>query len=199
VRDLNIEGPPPIQNAVREVPPTEFGELVDEGAVTVIDTREPGAFASSHVYGSLNIWLDGMSFFPGWALEDDEPVALVTERPLDVEVARMYLGRLGFDDVKAHLCGGIPEWRNKGKPFAQQKTCSIDTLKKAIDRAAVNVLDVRDAPEWKQGYLKGTENLFVGHLKYRFEDISRDKPLAIHCSWGGALALPQAFYRDSEL
>src|SRR5660398_295270 len=70
VRDLNIEGPPPIQNAVREVPPTEFGELVDEGAVTVIDTREPGAFASSHVYGSLNIWLDGMSFFPGWALED---------------------------------------------------------------------------------------------------------------------------------
>lgn len=51
MRDLNIEGPPPIQNAVREVPPTEFGELVDEGAVTVIDTREPGAFASSHVYG----------------------------------------------------------------------------------------------------------------------------------------------------
>jgi hypothetical protein len=43
----------------------------------------------------------------------------------------MYLGRLGFDDVKARLCGEIPEWRNKGKPFAQQKTCSIDTLKKS--------------------------------------------------------------------
>ena len=135
--------------------------LSDHGEAIVIDTREPGAFASSHVYGSLNIWLDGMSFFPRWALEDDEPVALVTERPLDVEVARMYLGRLGFDDVKAHLCGGIPEWRNKGKPFAQQKTCSIDTLKKVIDRAAVNVLDVRDARNGSKDTSKGPLSLSV--------------------------------------
>ena len=187
-RDLNLEGPPPMPHAVREVNPDEFDELV-KGGMTVIDTREPGAFASSHVPGSLNIWLDGTSFFPGWVLDDDESVALVTERPSDAAVARTYLSRLGFDDVAAHLCNGIPDWRNRGKPIARLKTCSVDQLKKALDRAAVRVLDVRDEPEWREGHIKGAEHLFVGHLKQRFEDIPRDKPLAIHCAWGGRASL----------
>ncbi|MGZ4910930.1 MAG: MBL fold metallo-hydrolase [Halobacteriota archaeon] len=188
MRQLNLEGAPTVPHAVREVNVNDFDGLVKVGT-TVIDTREPGAFASSHVPGSLNIWLHGMSFFPGWVLNDDEPVALVTERPLDVEVARTYLSRLGFDDVKAHLCGGIPEWRNRGKPTARLKTCSVDQLKHALDRAAVRVLDVRDEPEWREGHIKGAEHMFVGHLKQRFADIPRDKPLAIHCAWGGRASL----------
>jgi len=80
-------------------------------------------------------------------LGDDESVALVTERPSDASVARTYLSQLGFDDVEAHLCGGMPDWRNRGKPIARLKTCSVDQLKKALDRAAVTVLDVRDEPE----------------------------------------------------
>jgi rhodanese-related sulfurtransferase len=41
----------------------------------------------------------------------------------------------------------MPDWRNRGKPIARLKTCSVDQLKKALDRAAVTVLDVRDEPE----------------------------------------------------
>ena len=185
---LNLEGAPPIPHIVREVNPDEFDELV-KGGMTVIDTREPGAFASSHVPGSLNIWLDGTSFFPGWVLGDEEPVALVTERPSDAAVARTHLCRLGFDAIAAHLCSGMPDWRNRGKPTARLKTCSVDQLKNALDRATVTVLDVRDEPEWQEGHIKGAAHLFVGHLKQRFEDIPRDKPLAIHCSWGGRASL----------
>jgi len=187
-RDLNLEGAPPMPHAVHEVNPDEFDGLV-KGGMTVIDTREPGAFAGSHIPGSLNIWLDGTSFFPGWALGDDESVALVTERPSDAAVVRTYLSRLGFDDVAGHLCNGMPDWRNRGKPTARLKTCSVDQLKNALDRAAVRVLDVRDEPEWREGHIKGAEHLFVGHLKRHFEDIRRDKPLAIHCSWGGRASL----------
>jgi hydroxyacylglutathione hydrolase len=187
-RGLNLKGPPPIPPAVREVNPDEFDELVN-GGMTVIDTREPGAFAGSHVPGSLNIWLDGTSFFPGWVLDDDESVALVTERPGDASVAQTYLSRLGFDDVAAHLCSGMPDWRNRGKPTARLKTCSVDQLKNALDRAAVTVLDVRDEPEWREGHIKGAAHLFVGHLKQRFEEIPQDKPLAIHCAWGGRASL----------
>jgi hydroxyacylglutathione hydrolase len=186
--DLNLEGAPTMPPTVREVNPNEFDELV-KGGMTVIDTREPGAFASSHVPGSLNIWLDGTSFFPGWVLNDDESVALVTERRSDTAVARTYLYRLGFDNVEAHLCNGIRDWRNRGKPIARLKTCSVDQLKKALDRTAVRVLDVRDEPEWREGHIKGAEHLFVGHLKQRFEGIPRDKPLAIHCAWGGRASL----------
>jgi hydroxyacylglutathione hydrolase len=187
-RALNLEGPSPMPHAVREVNPNEFDELVKRGA-TVIDTREPGAFAGSHVPGSLSIWLDGTSFFPGWVLGDDESVALVTERPSDTAIARTYLSRLGFDNIAAHLCNGIPDWRNQGKPISRLKTCSVDQLKNALDRATVTVLDVRDEPEWQEGHIKGAEHLFVGHLKERFEGIPRDKPLAVHCSWGARASL----------
>jgi hydroxyacylglutathione hydrolase len=187
-RYLNLEGAPPMPHAVREVTPNDFDELI-KGGITVIDTREPGAFASSHVPGSLSIWLDGTSFFPGWVLGDDESVALVTERPSDAAVAQTYLSRLGFDDVAAHLCNGIRDWRNRGKPITRLKTCSVDHLKKALDRAAVRVLDVREEQEWREGHIKGAEHIFVGHLKQRFEDIPQDKPLAIHCLWGGRASL----------
>ncbi|MGA7076772.1 MAG: MBL fold metallo-hydrolase [Halobacteriota archaeon] len=187
--NLNIAGPPPMPQTVREVDANQFEGLTGTGAMTIIDTREPGAFAGSHIPGSLSIWLDGTSFFPGWVLGDDEPVALVTERPSDAEVARTYLSRLGFDSVAAHLCNGIPDWRNRGKPTARLKTCSVEQLKKSVERAAVNVLDVRDEPEWKEGHIKEAQHLFVGYLKQQFERIPQDKPLAIHCSWGARASL----------
>jgi hydroxyacylglutathione hydrolase len=186
--DLNLMGPRPMPPAVREVNPNKFDELV-KGGVTIIDTREPGAFAGSHIPGSLNIWLDGTTFFPGWVLGDEEAVALVTERPSDAAVARTYLCRLGFDDVAAHLCNGIPNWRNQGKPISRLKTCSVDQLKNALERAAITVLDVREAPEWREGHIKGAVHLFFGHLKQHFEDIPQDKPIAIYCSWGGRASL----------
>jgi len=174
---------------LREADADEFEKLVEDHATTTIDTREPGAFAGSHIPGSFSIWLDGVSVYPGWVLDDDEPVALVTERPGDAQVARTYLNRLGFDNVVAHLCNGMPDWRNRGKPIARLKTCSVEQLKNVVDRAAVIVLDVRDDHEWRDGHIKGAQHLFVGYLQQQVARVPRDTPLAVHCSWGGRASL----------
>lgn len=187
-RALNIAGPPPMSEAVRAVDADEFEKLANARTTTIIDTREPGAFAGSHVPGSLSIWLDGVSFFPGWVL-NDERVAIVTERPSDTEVARTYLGRLGFDNVVAWLCRGMPDWRNRGKPWAQLKTCSVEQLKNALERDAINLLDVREESEWKEGHIRGAQHLFVGHIKKQREQLPEGTPLAIYCSWGGRASL----------
>jgi hydroxyacylglutathione hydrolase len=189
VHELNVQGPPPMPRTLREADCDELEELVESRATTTIDTREPGAFAGSHIPGSLNIWLDGVSVYPGWVLDFNEPVALVTERPSDATVALTYLNRLGFDNVAAHLCLGMPDWRNHGKPIGQFKTCSVEQLKKAVDRAAVNVLDVRDDHEWNEGHIKGAQHLFVGYLRQQVERVPRDMPLAVYCSWGGRAGL----------
>jgi hydroxyacylglutathione hydrolase len=189
VHDLNVHGPPPMPLTLREANCDDFEELVEAPATTTIDTREPGAFAGSHIPGSLNIWLDGVSGYLGWVLDDNEPVTLVTEKPLDAKVALTYLSRLGFDNVSAHLCNGMPDWRNHGKPIARLKTCSVEQLKKALDRAAVNVLDVRDDHEWSEGHIKGAQHLFVGYLQQQVARVPRDTPLAVYCSWGGRASL----------
>jgi hydroxyacylglutathione hydrolase len=83
----------------------------------------------------------------------------------------------------------MPDWRNHGKPIARLKTCSVEQLKKAVDRAAVNVLDVRDDHEWSEGHIKGAQHLFVGYLQQQVARVPRDTPLAVHCSWGGRASL----------
>jgi hydroxyacylglutathione hydrolase len=186
-RALNIAGPPPMSAAVDALDADEFEKLA-RGDTTIIDTREPGAFAGSHVPNAVSIWLDGVSFFPGWVLSD-ERVLLVTESLSDVEVARTYLGRLGFDNVGASLCAGMPDWRNRGKPWARLKTCSVERLKSALEHDATNLLDVREEYEWKEGHIRGARHLFVGNIKKQREHVPEDKPLAIYCSWGGRATL----------
>jgi hydroxyacylglutathione hydrolase len=188
-QELNVQGPPPMPRTLSEVDSNEFEKLIEAHAATTVDTREPGAFAGSHIHGSLSIWLDGVSVYPGWVLADDEPIALVTERPGDAKVAQTYLNRLGFDNVAAYLCNGMPDWRNRGKPIARLKTCSVEQLKNAVDRAAVIVLDVRDDHEWREGRIKGAQHLFVGYLKQQVARVPRDAPLAVYCSWGGRASL----------
>jgi len=188
-QELNVQGPPPMPRTLSEVDSDEFEKLIEAHATTTIDTREPGAFAGSHIPGSLSIWLDGVSVYPGWVLADDEPIALVTERPGDAKVAQTYLNRLGFDHVAAYLCNGMPDWRNRGKPIARLKTCSVEQLRNAVDRAAVIVLDVRDDHEWREGRIKGAQHLFVGYLKQQVARVPRDAPLAVYCSWGGRASL----------
>jgi hydroxyacylglutathione hydrolase len=177
-----------MSEAIPTVDADEFEKLAGSGATAVLDTREPGAFAASHIPGSLSIWLDGTSFFPGWVL-GDERVLLVTERPSDAGVARTYLGRLGFDNVGASLCGGVPDWRNRGKPWARLKTCSVEQLKDALERDATNLLDVREEYEWNEGHIRGAQHLFVGDIKKQREQLPDDKPLAVYCSWGGRASL----------
>jgi hydroxyacylglutathione hydrolase len=189
VQRLNVQGPPPIPQTLREANCDEFEKLLESPATTTIDTREPGAFAGSHIPGSLSIWLDGVTVYPGWVLDDDASLAIVTERQEDAKVAQTYLSRLGFDNVAAHLCNGIRDWRNRGKSIARLKTCSVEQLKNALDRAAVHVLDVRDDYEWKDGHIKGAQHLFVGYLQHQIASVPRDTPLAVHCSWGGRASL----------
>jgi len=186
-RALNIAGPPPMAEATPALDADEFEQLATR-ETTIIDTREPGAFAGSHIPNALSIWLDGVSFFPGWVL-DDERVLLVTERLSDVEVARTYLGRLGFDNVGASLCGGMRDWRNRGKPWEGMKTCSVERLKSALEHDAANLLDVREEYEWREGHIRGAQHLFVGDIKRQRERVPQEKPLAIYCSWGGRATL----------
>jgi hydroxyacylglutathione hydrolase len=186
-RALNIAGPPPMSEAIPAHDADEFEKLAGRNT-TVIDTREPGAFAGSHIPNALCIWLDGVSFFPGWVL-NDERVLLVTERPSDVEVARTYLGRLGFDNVVASLCRGMPDWRNRGKPWARLNTCSVEQLKNALEHEAINLLDVREEYEWQEGHIRGAQHLFVGDIKKQRQHLPEGKPLAIYCSWGGRATL----------
>lgn len=184
-RELNVAGPPPARETISELDLDAFRDATQRPDSVIIDTRDPAAFAGSHIPRSLSIWLGGMSVFPGWVLSSDQSLLLVTDTHVDAHMGCTYLSRLGFDNVQGYLCGGIRSWRERGQPFAHVRTCSAEQLKKAVDTTDINILDVREHSEWQKGHIKGAKNVFVGHLNQQLNDIPTDRPLAVHCTWGG--------------
>jgi hydroxyacylglutathione hydrolase len=144
----------------------------------------PQAFAGGHVPGSINILLGGMPVFPGWLLDLEQPIILVTERPDDALVAVRYLARIGFDRVSGYLCGGFERWQNKGLPIGHLGAISVDALKTMLDAGLIRLIDVREPDEWADGIIPGSRQIFLGALKDHLPAGSKDTPIAVTCSVG---------------
>ena len=187
MEQLNLDGPPLLREAAAPQPLSVdgFEEEMRQPDTVIVDTREPGAFAGSYIPGSLNIWLDGLSFFPSWTLTYEQRILLVTERKEDVETAKAYLWRLGFDNIVGYLCPGLKEWRNDGKPMEHLGMLSAAMLKKKLDRNEIILVDVREEREWKEEHIERAKNIYVGHLKEEASRLPRDKLIATTCGWGG--------------
>lgn len=187
MEQYNLKGPPLLHETPIPKPLSidEFEEEMRQPNTVTIDTREPSAFAGSHIPGSLNIWLDGLSFFPGWMLTYKQKILLVTERKEDVETAQAYLWRLGFDKIVGYLCPELQEWRNKGKPVEHLGTLSATMLKGKLDQNEIVVVDVREEREWEEGHIQGAKRIYVGYLKEEAGRLDPDKPIATTCGWGG--------------
>ncbi|MFW6110582.1 MAG: MBL fold metallo-hydrolase [Thermoproteota archaeon] len=203
MEQYNLDGPP----LSRELPVpkslnvSEFKKEMESSDTVVVDTREPDAFASSFIPHSLNIWLDGVSIFPGWVINDRQRILLVTERKNDVEIAKTYLWRIGFHNIEGYLCPGMNSWRVAGSTMDHLSTLSATMLKRKLDRDEVVLLDVREPSEWKEGYIEESERIYVGHLKDETDKLSRDKPVASTCSVGyrgsiGASILKRSGFKE---
>jgi hydroxyacylglutathione hydrolase len=183
---LNATGAPPMaaDPGPKPLQPLEFAEVVLEGGIHLVDTRMPQAFAGGHIPGSLSIWLGGNAVFPGWLLDADRPVYLVTERPEDVSVVARYLSRIGFDNVKGYLCGGFETRQNRGMPLEHVGAISVDALKVLKDTGGIRIIDVREPGEWQSGIMPGAEMRFVGTLKDNLPGGPKDASIAVTCSVG---------------
>jgi rhodanese-related sulfurtransferase len=95
----------------------------------------------------------------------------------------------------------MPDWRNRGKPTARLKTCSVEQLKKSVERAAVNVLDVRDPQELsgELGELSGAVNVPLTQLKQRLGELSTKgrEDIVVVCRTGSRSEAAARILQDS--
>ena len=180
----NAAGAPPVPGAPAPVSSDELASALREKNVCLVDTRMPQAFAGGHIPGSINILLEGMTVFPGWLLDPEKPICLVTERPQDAATAGVYLARTGFDQVMGYLCGGFERWQNRGWPIGHVGALSVDALKPMLEAGGISLIDVREPDEWADGVVPGARQIFLGDLESHLPDIPRDAPVAVMCSVG---------------
>ena len=158
-------------------------ELIKD--VILLDVRNEYDFAESHIPGSIFIGLDGR-FAPwvGELLEDiKKPIILLSPEGREKE-AITRLSRVGFDNIKGYLKGGIKSWVESNK-----QTNSIENIK-AEDFISLNskfdldVLDVRSQNEYLNGSVNGSLNIPLVNLTDNLIKVNSNSRSYIYCKGG---------------
>lgn len=161
----------------------------------MIDTRAPEAFAGSHIPGSYNIWLEGLSSYGGWIADDASTIFLVVDQPAQAPVAVASLARIGIDGVAGILVKGVAGWREAGLAVEACGTTRAIETSRWMEDGDVHVLDVRDDMEWEEKHIPGAHHLFVGFLEENPPQVPHDRKIVVHCSVGHRAGLAVSILR----
>lgn len=183
---INRAGAPALAE-MPDLPPTtapELNSLLQQG-VFVLDVRPNADFAVAHVPGSVNIALSGQ--FASWAGTimglSARPV-LVADAPEQYAEARLRLARVGIEDPRGFLQGGIAAWKQAGLPLASVAQMTAQELSNRKRGGSLQVLDVRREGEWQAGHIEGAEWFPLDNFKVSAPDVDPAVPLAVHCQGG---------------
>jgi len=166
--------------------PDEIKGAMAKGAL-LIDAREPSAFGGAHVPGAYSIGL-GPSFttWVGSVVPDGQPLLLVVEKAEELTDAVLQLLRIGYEDIRGYLAGGIDAWLAAGEQVLHVPQLSVFELNDALGRngSATHVLDVRSGTEWQQGHIARAAHIPGGDLPARMGELTVSQPISVICGSG---------------
>jgi hydroxyacylglutathione hydrolase len=167
--------------------PAEVQELLRQNA-NVLDVRPGDEFAAGHVPGSISIALSGQ--FASWAggiLGIHSKPILVGDTDAPIEEARMRLARVGIEDLRGYLAGGVAAWQKAGLPVAKTAQISPQELNQKLrsgSLCAADVLDVRREGEWQAGHIAEVECRALDTFPHGLPATDGERPVAVHCKGG---------------
>lgn len=203
MKRVNSQGPKILRGLPGNAPIglSDFQSALAGGATTVIDLRPPGAFGAAHVPGAFNIGAGpSLSTWAAWVVPYDQPIFLVGNDATDHEDAIRSLIRVGLDDVRGFLAGGIRAWIEAGIGWACIPQISVAEMQKRATDGAF-LLDVRSDGEWQLGHVKGATHIMGGDLPKRTAELPKDSVIHIMCGTGyrssvAASVLARAGFRN---
>ena len=167
--------------------PAEVQTLLQQNA-NVLDVRPGDVFAAGHVPGSINIALAGQ--FASWAggiLGIHSKPVLIADSEAQIEEARMRLARVGIEDLRGYLTGGVAAWQEAGLPMLKTAQISVRELSQKLREGswrACDVLDVRREGEWQAGHIAEAQWRALDAFPHGLPVMDRARPVAVHCKSG---------------
>jgi hydroxyacylglutathione hydrolase len=162
----------------------ELKQMLERGAMA-LDVRPTDQFAAGHVPGSVNIALSGQ--FASWAGAvfglASCPV-LIAENPDQLSEARLRLARVGIEELRGFLDGGVDGWKRAGFELAQLPQMTVQELHARLSDRGLHVLDVRRQGEWDAGHIAEADWYPLDRFKAALPAIDQRATTAIHCKGG---------------
>jgi rhodanese-related sulfurtransferase len=143
-------------------------------------------FGAGHIPGSLNIGLGGQ--FASWAgqlIKFEAPIVIVTEDESKVDEAAMRLARVGIENVKGYLAGGMDAWRRAGLNVNRIAQISVDDLSELLNsQKDLQVIDVRQPGEYGAGHVPSAVNAPLARVDERAPEFDPNRRTAVICAGG---------------
>ena len=184
---LNKEGYEPLDKimsrSINELTVIDFKKNVNGSLM--LDVRSIEEFAKAHIPGSIFIGLDG-GFAPwvGELIKDiNHPIVIISPAGREEE-AITRLSRLGFDNSKGYLKGGINEWIDSGNEVDSVESINKNEFEKLFVEENTKIFDVRNESEFNSEHVVGACNIPLNKLNANLEKINSNGVNYIHCAGG---------------
>jgi len=145
MKKVNSAGPELLLGLPGQKPlaPADFRKAMETEKAVVIDLRRPEAFGGAHIPGAFNIGDNqNLPVWASWVVPYDQPILLAGDDSTDLDFARRSLVRVGLDNVRGWLKGGVRAWIEAGFEQEHVPQISVTELQERV-RGGALVLDVR--------------------------------------------------------
>jgi glyoxylase-like metal-dependent hydrolase (beta-lactamase superfamily II)/rhodanese-related sulfurtransferase len=154
----------------------------------ILDVRPAAEFGAGHVSGSLNIGLGGQfAMWAGTLIPLTAPIVIVADSESQVAEAQIRLARVGIENVKGYLAGGVEEWIRFGYDLVTVPQISVDELSSLVlEKPSLQILDVRREPEYVSGHVPRALHAQLSTLSQTLNNLPLDpaKQTAVICAGG---------------
>jgi len=168
----------------------EFEREMNNG-LPVLDTRTAEIFHKGFIKGAINIGLDGMyAIWVGTLLDIERSLLIVAEEGREEE-SIMRLARVGYENIKGYLKGGMNSWIGSGRnidiieSIAPEEFAEKRPFGYAQDGCGnIEILDVRRQGEYEEKQLEGAINIPLDELPGSTDNLDKSKKYYVHCRSG---------------
>jgi glyoxylase-like metal-dependent hydrolase (beta-lactamase superfamily II)/rhodanese-related sulfurtransferase len=184
---INKNGYDDIEDVLkRNMKPLSSSEIKKEIAngALILDTRIPDSFEKGFIKGSMNIGLNGTyAVWIGTLIDINQPLIFVTEEGKEHE-SILRAARVGYENVKGFLKGGINEWIVAGNSVEKIKSITPNEFASQIKSGKENILDVRRPGEFETSHVKNAQHLELAALQKNINQLDKKKNYLVHCAGG---------------
>jgi len=177
-RDLSELSPPVALS------PEEVATLHDH---VLLDVRSAADFGAGHLPGSINIGLGGQfAIWAGSLIPLAASIVVVADTEAQVAESTIRLARVGIENVKGYLSGGIEGWRQAGLELKTIRQVTVDELNDQIANTELQIIDVRRGAEYESGHVPRALHAPLSKLELNIDKLPVDpfKLTAVICAGG---------------
>jgi hydroxyacylglutathione hydrolase len=149
----------------------------------IVDVRTDIQFDEAHIPGAVSITMlrAGFGTRLSWVADPEQEIVLVGRDDDDARVAGRLATAVGVRRLAGYLAGGMTSWRAERREVGYVARWTVEEL---ADAEGVQMLDVRELSEWREGHIPGSIHRPYHDLHQLPGEIDPERPVAAVCASG---------------